>query len=106
MRLLADVHVKSAYLAALRGDGHDISRVVDVLNETASDAEIVEHARETERAVITNDAKDFTQFADHPGVLVVPQTGVTAGEVAAGVLRIERRVPDTSGLTLYVTEWL
>jgi predicted nuclease of predicted toxin-antitoxin system len=72
MRLLADVHVRSAYLAALRGDGHGVNRVVDVLDETASDTEIIGHARETERVVITNDAKDFSRFTDHPGVFVVP----------------------------------
>lgn len=31
MRLLADVHVKSAYLSALRADGHEVTRVVDTL---------------------------------------------------------------------------
>jgi len=93
-------------LTALRGDSHDISRVVDALDETAADATIVKHAGETDRVVITNDAKDFTRFTDHPGVLVVPQTGVTAGEISAAVSRIDRLVPDTAGLTLYVTEWL
>jgi predicted nuclease of predicted toxin-antitoxin system len=106
MRLLADVHVKSSYVTALRSDGHDVSRVVDVLDGTAADSAVVEHARETNRAVVTNDAKDFTRFADHPGVLVVPRTGLTPGEVAASVSRIERLVPDTNGLSLYVSEWL
>jgi predicted nuclease of predicted toxin-antitoxin system len=81
MRLLADVHVKSAYLAALRGDGHDVRRVVDVLDEASSNVTIVEHAREPGRAVVTNDAKDFAQFTDHPGVLVVLRLGSLAAKL-------------------------
>ena len=100
MRLLADGHARSAYPAVLRGDGHGVSRVVDVLDESAADTAIIDHARETGRAVVTNDAKDFSRFTDHPGVLVVPQAGVTAGEVAAAVSQVERLVPDASGLTL------
>jgi len=106
MRLLADVNVNAAYLTALRGDSHDVVRVAEALTDTASDRAIVEHARDTGSVVITNDAKDFTRFETHPGVLVVPQTGYTAGEIAAGVSRIERYVPDTTGLALYVTEWV
>lgn len=105
MRLLTDVNVKAAYISALRGDGHEINRVVDVLHETASDRAIVEHARETGAIILTNDAKDFAQFEDHPGVIVVPQSGLTAGEVAAAISRIDRLVPDTTGLALYVSEW-
>jgi len=39
-------------------------------------------------------------------VFVVAQNGVTAGEITAAISRIERLVADTSGLALYVTEWL
>ena len=43
MNLLADVHMKSAYLAALRAEGHGIERVVDTaeLGPTAADEAIV-----------------------------------------------------------------
>jgi hypothetical protein len=30
MRLLADVHVKTAYISALRSEGHAVQRVVDI----------------------------------------------------------------------------
>lgn len=106
MRLLADIHVKSAYLSALRADGHDVTRVVDVLPSTASDTEIIDHARDTDAVAMTNDAKDFARFDGHSGVVIVPQTGTSAGEVAAAVSRIERLVPDLSDRVLYATDWV
>ena len=106
MQLLADVHVKSAYLSALRADGHEVTRVVDTLEPTASDSDIVDHARELDAIVLTNDAKDFTRFEGHPGIVIVPQTGTSAGEVAAAVSRIERLVPDLTGQVLYATDWV
>jgi predicted nuclease of predicted toxin-antitoxin system len=106
MRILADVHVKSAYLNALRADGHEVTLVVDTLEPTASDARIVDRARETNAVVMTNDTKDFARFDDHPGVIIVPQTGTSAGEMAAAVSRIEQLVPDLSGQMLYATDWV
>lgn len=108
MRLLADVHVKAAYLTALQSDGHTVIRVVDVdeLGPTATDREIVEHARNTDAAILTNDAKDFTRFDRHHGVIIVPQHGMTAGELAAAVGRIERLVDDPSDLVLYAVSWI
>lgn len=81
-------------------------RVVDALEATATDADILEYARETDAIVMTNDAKDFTRFDNHPGVIIVPQTGSSAGEVAAAVSRIERLVPNLSDQILYATEWI
>jgi predicted nuclease of predicted toxin-antitoxin system len=100
------VHVRSAYLSALEGDGHDVTRVVDALDEAASDSESIEYARETGGIVVTNDAKDFSRFSSHPGIIIVPQTGLKPGEVAAAVSRIERMVPEMAGLTLYAADWL
>lgn len=108
MDLLTDVHVKAAYVTALRTDGHDVTRVVDVadLGHGATDGEIVGYARTIEAQIVTNDVKDFDTFDDHPGVIVVPQHGLTAGEVAAAVRRIERTLPRLDGRTEYVTAWL
>lgn len=108
MWLLTDVHVKTAYLTALRGEGHEVVRVVDTdsLGEQAVDAAIIEHAREIDAVVLTNDVKDFDRFENHPGVIVVPQAELTAGEVALAVSRIERSVPNCSDLTLYATDWV
>jgi predicted nuclease of predicted toxin-antitoxin system len=108
MDLVADVHVKRAYLTALRAEAHSVERVVDVdtLGPTATDGEILGYARSQEAVILTNDAKDFTQFDDHAGIIIVPQTELTAGEVAAAVARIERLVPDYSTMVLYATDWV
>jgi predicted nuclease of predicted toxin-antitoxin system len=108
MRLLADVHVKTAYVTALRSDGHAVERVVDVatLGQDASDGEILAYAREQRAVICTNDTKDFVDADDHPGVVIVPQTGLSAGEVAAAVTRIERTVGDTEELVLHATSWV
>jgi predicted nuclease of predicted toxin-antitoxin system len=107
MQLLADVNVNEAYVVALRNEGHAVARVsdVDTLDEAASDREILSAAASRNAVVVTNDAKDFQQFDTHAGVIVVPQTELTAGEVAAAVARIERAVPDCSNLVLYATSW-
>jgi len=108
MRLLADVHVKTAYVAALRSDGHTVERVVDVatLGQTAPDDEILAYARDRNAVVLTNDTKDFADADTHPGIVIVPQTGVSPGEVAAAVGRIERAVGDTEALVLFATGWV
>lgn len=107
MRLVADVHVKTAYVTALRSDGHTVERVVDVpaLGQTAPDDEILTYAREHNAVILTNDTKDFADTDTHPGILIVPQTGHAPGELAAAVGRIERVVGDTRDLVLYATSW-
>lgn len=107
MRLLADVHVKQAYITALREEGHDVERVVDVaeLGGTATDGEILSYAVERDVVILTNDAKDFTGAQQHAGVIIVPQTGLSPGEVAAAVSHIDQFVPDCSNTVLYATDW-
>ena len=108
MRILADVNVKEAFLTALRSEGHTVERVVDVekLGATATDSEIISYATATDTVVLTNDAKDFEQFEPHQGIIIVPQTDLTPGEVAAAISHIERTVPNRSTLVLYATSWV
>ena len=42
MRILADVHVTSAYCNALRSHGHEVVRVQDALDQAATDESIIE----------------------------------------------------------------
>ena len=108
MRLLADVHVKTAYIHALRSEGHTVERVVDTngLGATATDAEIRSYAQANGAVILTNDTKDFAAFDTHRGIIIVPQTDVTAGEVAGAINRVERLVSTTSNLVLHATNWL
>ena len=104
MRLLADVHVKSAYCNALRSHGHEVVRVQDVLDQAATDESIIEHARETGHVVLTNDDKDFGQFGSHHGVLFVPQD-MKPGAVETAVSRIERQFESLDDTVQYVRDW-
>jgi predicted nuclease of predicted toxin-antitoxin system len=76
MRLLADVHVKTPYITALRSEGYTVERVVDTgtLGPTATDSEIRAYAQTEGAVILTNDTKDFAAFEDHEGVIIVPQT--------------------------------
>ena len=92
---------------AHRDEGYAVDRVVDVaaLGATATDDEILTYATEHESVILTNDAKDFTGNQSHAGVIIVPQTGLSPGEVAAAVTQIERLVPDCSNTVFYATDW-
>lgn len=106
MRFLADEHVKSSYLTALRSEGYEVVRVVDMLGEGSGDPEVLAYATEQRLVVLTNDTKDFTREEGHRGVIIVPQGGVTAGEIAAAINRIDRLVGDIEDIEMYVTDRL
>jgi predicted nuclease of predicted toxin-antitoxin system len=59
MRLLADMHISPRTVAWLRSLGHDVVRVDEVLQPTASDEAIVDRARKEGRVVLTQDL-DFS----------------------------------------------
>jgi len=105
MRLLADVHVKSSYVGALESHGHNVVRVQDVMAPDAPDPAVMERARETDRAVVTNDDKDFSRFASHPGVLFVPQD-MRPGDVETAVSRIERQFDTLTDTVQYLRDWV
>jgi len=105
MRLLADVHVKSAYISALESGGHDVARVQDVMAPDAPDSAVIERAREEGFVVITNDDKDFSQFGRHHGVLFVPQD-MRPGDVERSVSRVERQFDDLANTVQYLRDWL
>jgi predicted nuclease of predicted toxin-antitoxin system len=104
MRLLADVHVKTAYVNALKSHGHEVVRVQDALDPDAPDRTVVEYARENSLVVLTNDDKDFRQFAGHTGILFVPQD-MRPGAVETAVSRIERQFDDLADTAQYVRDW-
>lgn len=104
MRLLADVHVKSSYLTALRSHGHHVVRVQDVMSRDAPDTDIVDRARVENLVVLTNDDKDFGQFDSHAGVLFVPQD-MRPGDVETAVSRIEHQFDDLVDEVQYLKDW-
>lgn len=55
MKILADMHISPLTIECLRGCGHDVIRVPEVLPATALDAEIVATAAHQDRAILTQD---------------------------------------------------
>ncbi|MEF8887541.1 MAG: DUF5615 family PIN-like protein [Haloarculaceae archaeon] len=90
MQILADANVPEEYVAALRGDGHDVrySRDIDTLGPEATDDAITEFAESKAWAVLSTDMKDFAGLEVPVPVLVAPQ-GMSGGEVRTAVARIE-----------------
>lgn len=73
MKLLADVHISPRTVEFLRSLGHDVIRVPEVLPASASDAAIIQHARQHDQVILTQDL-DFSALvalsgATRPSIL-------------------------------------
>ncbi len=76
--LLADMNISPQTIASLRQAGWDILRVSEVLSAAASDREILEFARTSSRAIVTQDL-DFSALLgagghDRPSVVTLRTT--------------------------------
>jgi predicted nuclease of predicted toxin-antitoxin system len=73
MDLLADENVETEWVQALRDDGHDVSRVVNVeeLGASATDQNVLAGATQRNRVLLTADQSDFSDppTDDHPGII-------------------------------------
>lgn len=81
MRLLADMHIAPRTVGHLRNLGHDIVRVDDVLEPTATDHQIVAWAAANGRCILTQDLDVTT---------IVALSGATAPSVVTLRLRSSR----------------
>ena len=66
MRILADLHISPRTVSLLRGLGHDVVRVNEILPATAADREILTRAAADQRAILTQDL-DFSALTVLPG---------------------------------------
>ena len=110
MELFADENVETEWIQALRDDGHDIVRVVDIdaLGVSATDPDVLAVATRESRVLLTADQSDFSNppAAEHPGIINIADVTRTGGQVRRAVRRIERSVPNLSNLVAYVSDWL
>lgn len=110
MELLAAENVETEWIQALGDHGHDIIRVVDVdvLGASAADPDVLRVAAERNRVLLTADQSDFSAppTADHSGIIIIAAVTRTGIEIRRAIRRIERAVPDLSGHTAYVSDWL
>lgn len=90
MRILADTNVPEKYVAALRGDGHEVrySRDVASLGPEAADDAIAAFAESEGYAILSTDVTDFADREASVPVFVAQQ-GMSGGEVRSAVARIE-----------------
>ena len=106
MRLLADEHMPSAIISALRGEGHDVAAIGNDLELGASDTTLLEYARDTDRIIVSEDT-DFRgadpelDVESHPGVLAC-DTAAPAGEITAAIRRIGVLSDDLDETVLFV----
>ena len=108
MRFLADEDFPGPVVVALRGRGHDIARVVDVM-PAAKDRPILDRARSERRILLTCD-KDFGEAAFRDrlpaecGVVLFRLTGADpATDNARAVAALESR-DDWAGHFAVVTD--
>jgi predicted nuclease of predicted toxin-antitoxin system len=110
VELLADENVETEWVRALRDDGHDVVRVVDIeeLGVSATDPNVLTAAARRDRVLLTADQSDFSDPPTdaHPGIIIVADVTRTGGEVRRAVRRIERSVSSLSGHIAYVSDWL
>lgn len=110
MDLLADENVETEWIQALRDDGHDVSRVVDIdaLGVSATDPNVLAIATQQNRVLLTADQSDFSTppTDEHPGIIIIADVTRTGGHIRRAIRRIERSVPDLSGHIAYVSDWL
>ena len=119
MKLLIDEMLSPDVAEALRERGHDVESVKgDAALEGRSDADVLQHARDQERAVFTNNVSDFSRLhaaavapggPGHYGLVYLPSgASRTKGDVGRIVNALEElleRRPGTGDLRDAV-DWL
>lgn len=110
MDLLADENIETEWVQALRDDGHNVNRVVDIeeLEVSATDPTVLAVATQRDRVLVTADQSDFSSppSDDHSGIIIIADVARTGGEVRRAVRRIEHSAPDLSGHIADVSDWL
>jgi predicted nuclease of predicted toxin-antitoxin system len=84
----------------LRREGHQASRLVEVLPVTALDPDVFAHAKARGLVTVTCNRKDFlplVALGPHPGLIILIRRKTRQGECAR-LLRLLRRAGD-SGIT-------
>lgn len=111
MKLLLDEHLSPVIAQALRERGHDVVAIVERREWVQlSDDDVLELARAEQRAVVTNNLRDFrpraaalvTSGAGHHGMVYVPgsyrRTNKDLGRIVDALATILDARPDPDGL--------
>lgn len=108
--LLADEHVRRAYVTALRSTGYDVLTVDQRFEYGGTDREIITGCRNDGRVVLTNDT-DFVHLAvelDHAGVIMYQQYDHPPRSIVRAIGRIDRHLstPEFENHVEWLENWL
>jgi len=91
MEFVADEHVPSAVINALRSKGYNVLHAPEVYAQGDDDPELLQNCAEDGRVLLTND-RDFVRLADekeHSGVIIYTDQKRPPREVLRAVIRID-----------------
>lgn len=108
MDVLADENVEAEWIGALRDDGYDVIRAIDVVDPGTPDGHLLAEATDRERVLLTADRSDFGEppVDEHAGVVIVASSSHSGGELRRAIRRIDRLHPDLTDQVVYVGDWL
>ncbi len=109
MDIVADEHVPSAVINALRSSGYDVLHSPVEYAEGDDDLELLRNCADSGRVLLTND-RDFVRLAhenEHAGVIIYTDQMRPPREVLKAVRDIDDAYPDNlRNRTIWLRGWL
>lgn len=109
MEFVADEHVPSAVINALRSKGYDVLHAPTGYAQGDDDPELLQNCADDGRVLITND-RDFVRLADeteHTGVIIYTDQRRPPREVLRAVIRIDDAFSgDLENKTVWLGGWI
>ncbi len=109
MEFVADEHVPSAVINALRSKGYDVVHAPEQYTQGDEDIDLLENCAEDGRVLLTND-RDFVRLAeetDHSGVVIYTDQQRPPREVLKAVIRVDDAYSDDlQNRTVWLEGWL
>jgi len=108
MELVADEHVPSAVINALRSKGYDVLHAPEEYAQGDDDPKLLQNCADDERVLLTND-RDFVRLADeteHSGVIIYTDQQRPPREVLGAIIRIDDAYSgDLENRTAWLEGW-
>jgi predicted nuclease of predicted toxin-antitoxin system len=106
----ADEHVPAAFVTALESNDFSVTEAVREHDERTVDERLLAWCGRKDYALLTND-RDFVQLVeriDHSGVVLYTTQGLTPGNFARGIRRIDRQFApeDFENTLVWLENWL